>query len=158
MPKLNRPEAEDILYAEARILDERRYEDWFGMLTADILYWLPCNGEGGDPKRDISIVYDNSARLRDRLDRLASGMAHAQLPPSQTRRLISNVQVEDAADDGVQIISAFLLYELRHSKERVFAGRYEHRLRLEEGRWKIAHKKAILVNNGEVIDNLTFIV
>jgi 3-phenylpropionate/cinnamic acid dioxygenase small subunit len=76
--------------------------------------------------------------------------------------LISNVQVEDAAEDGatadVKIVSAFLLYELRYSKERVFAGRYEHRLRLEDGRWKIAHKKAILVNNGEVIDNLTFIV
>lgn len=158
MPKLSRSEAEDILYAEARMLDERRYDVWFGMLTADVLYWLPANGEGGDPKREISIVYDSSARLRDRLNRLATGMAHAQNPPSQTRRLISNVQIEEAAEDAAKIVSAFFLYELRYSKERVFAGRYEHHLRLEDGRWKIAYKKAILVNNGEVIDNLTFIV
>lgn len=53
---------------------------------------------------------------------------------------------------------AFILYELRHRKERVFAGPYEHRLRLIDGTWKIASKKVVLVNNDEVIDNLTFIV
>jgi len=47
---------------------------------------------------------------------------------------------------------------LRQAQQRIFAGRYQHRLRFEDGRWKIASKKAVLVNNDEVIDNLTFIV
>jgi len=37
MATLNRSEAEDILYLEARVLDERRYEDWLAMLTAGTL-------------------------------------------------------------------------------------------------------------------------
>jgi hypothetical protein len=47
---------------------------------------------------------------------------------------------------------------LRQSRQRIFAGHYLHRLRLENDGWKIAWKKAVLVNNDEVIDNLTFIV
>ena len=61
-------------------------------------------------------------------------------------------------DGAVQVVSTFILYELRRGRERVYAGQYQHRLRFEDGRWKIAVKKTVLVNNDEVIDNLTFIV
>src|SRR6516165_305741 len=158
MASLSRQQAEEILFEEARILDDRRYDDWFATLTDDVIYWVPCNGEGLDPDREISLVYDDYPRLRDRVDRLNSGVAHAQSPPSKTCRLISNVAIEQTSLDAATINSAFLLFELRRGRQRLFAGRYHHRLRWEGGRWKIASKKAVLVNNNEVIDNLTFIV
>jgi len=158
MPELSRFDAEDLLYAEARLLDERRYAEWLTMLTADASYWIPQNGEGGDPAHEISIVYDDAAWLRDRIARLGTGMAHAQNPPSKTRRLISNVQIVETEENRATISSVFLMYELRRGRERIFAGRYEHRMRYENGGWKIAAKKAVLVNNDEVIDNLTSIV
>jgi 3-phenylpropionate/cinnamic acid dioxygenase small subunit len=158
MSGLSRQQAEEILFEEARLLDDHRYDEWFTMLTDDAIYWVPCNGEGLDPNREISLVYDDHARLRDRIDRLGSGVAHAQSPPSKTCRLISNMQIEQTSDDTVSITSAFFLYELRHTQQRIFAGRYHHRLHFEDGRWKIASKKVVLVNNDEVIDNLTFIV
>jgi 3-phenylpropionate/cinnamic acid dioxygenase small subunit len=158
MATLSRSDAEDILYTEARLLDERRYDEWLRMLTEDAVYWMPCNGDGIDPNREVALIYDDFPKLRDRIARLASGVAHAQNPPSKTRRLISNVQIEESADGVAKVLSGFILYELRRSKERIFAGRYEHRMYFAEGRWKIAGKKAVLVNNDEVIDNLTFIV
>jgi benzoate/toluate 1,2-dioxygenase subunit beta len=158
MATLNRSEAEDILYAEARLLDDRRYDEWLGLLTADAVYWMPANGDGIDPNREVALVYDGFAKLRDRIDRLASSVAHAQSPPSKTKRLVSNVEVKASEENSAAVISAFILYELRRGRERVFAGRYEHRMRYEDGHWKIAAKKAVLVNNDEVIDNLTFIV
>jgi 3-phenylpropionate/cinnamic acid dioxygenase small subunit len=158
MATLSRDEAEDILYEEARLLDERRYEDWLAMLTRDAIYWIPCNGEGSAPDREISIAYDDFARLRDRIDRLMSGMAHAQSPPSKTRRVIGNVQIAEGDGEQALVRSAVLLYELRHGRERIYAGRMEHRMRTIDGRWKIASKKVVLENNDEVIDNLTFMV
>lgn len=158
MATLTRSQAEDLLYAEARLLDEGRYTDWLAMLTDDASYRIPCGGDGGDPRNEISLVYDDRVRLRDRIERLVSGMAHAQSPPSKTRRLVSNVQIEEAADESARVVSSFILYELRRGRERVIAGRYDHALRLVDGHWKIAAKKAVLVNNAEVIDNLTFIV
>ncbi len=158
MPMLSRSEAEDLLYREARLLDDHRYQEWLAMLDEHATYWIPCNGEGIDTNREISLVFDDKHRLTDRIGRLESGLAHAQNPPSKTKRLVSNVQIENATDNAATVLSGFILFELRHGKERIFAGRYEHRLRLIDGRWKIANKKVVLVNNDEVIDNLTFIV
>jgi benzoate/toluate 1,2-dioxygenase subunit beta len=158
MARLSRPDAEDILYSEARVLDDVRYRDWLAMLTSDAVYWMPCNGDGVDPTREVTLVYENFTKLSDRVDRLMSGVAHAQSPPSKTKRLISNVQIDGADENAATVLSGFILYELRRGKERIFAGRYEHRMRFEDGRWKIAAKKTVLVNNDEVIDNLTFIV
>ena len=158
MGALSRSEAEDLLYLEARILDEGRYLDWLGMFSDDATYWMPCNGDGTDPDHEVSLIFDNLAKLRNRVDRLTSGLAHAQFPPSKTKRLISNVCLEDVTDKAATVSSGFILYELRRSNERIFAGRYEHRLSLVAGRWKISAKKVVLVNNDEVIDNLTFIV
>jgi 3-phenylpropionate/cinnamic acid dioxygenase small subunit len=155
---LSRSEAEDLLYREARLLDDHCYQEWLAMLDENATYWIPCNGEGIDPNREISLVFDDKHRLTDRVGRLESGLAHAQNPPSKTKRLISNVQIENATDNAATVLSGFILYELRHGKERVFAGRYQHHLRLVDGTWKIASKKVVLVNNDEVIDNLTFIV
>ncbi len=158
MAELTRSEAEDILYIEARLLDERRYDDWLGMLAEDVTYWMPSNGDGIDPNREIALVYDDLAKMRNRIGRLATGVAHAQSPPSKTRRLVSNVQLDATEGNAAIVFSAFILYELRRGKERVFAGRCEYHLRREDDRWKIAAKKVVLVNNDEVIDNLTFIL
>jgi 3-phenylpropionate/cinnamic acid dioxygenase small subunit len=158
MARLSRSDAEDILYMEARLLDERRYEQWLGLFSADSMYWVPANGDGVDPNREVAIVYDDITRLTGRIERLTSGGAHAQSPPSKTRRIVSNVQIEESSEDAATVLCTFIMYELRRSKERVFAGRGEYRMRCEDGRWKITGKKAILVNNAEVIDNLTFIV
>jgi len=114
--------------------------------------------EGADPNREVAIVYDDMPRLTGRIERLTSGGAHAQSPPSKTQRVVSNVQLEESAENSATVRCTFIMYELRRSKERIFAGRGEYRIRCEDGRWKIAGKKAVLVNNAEVIDNLTFIV
>ncbi len=158
MAAITRSEAEDLLYREARLLDDQRHTEWLAMLAPSVIYFIPCNDEALQPDKKIAIVYDDWARLTDRIARLTSGLAHAQSPPSKTRRLVSNVQVEEAGTDTATVTSAFILYELRRNRDRVFAGRYTHRLLRDGEEWKIAAKTALLVNNDEVIDNLTFIV
>src|SRR5215831_20606633 len=34
-------EVEQFLYREARLLDERRLDDWLGLLADDLHYWMP---------------------------------------------------------------------------------------------------------------------
>ena len=34
-------EVEQFLYHEARLLDERKFDDWLALLTDDIHYWMP---------------------------------------------------------------------------------------------------------------------
>jgi 3-phenylpropionate/cinnamic acid dioxygenase small subunit len=67
-------------------------------------------------------------------------------------------RVEEAPNGDLIVRSNFILVELRRSKQDVFAGRTIHRLRPEGDGLRISHKKVLLVNNDEVIDNLTFLV
>jgi benzoate/toluate 1,2-dioxygenase beta subunit len=87
-----RRRVEEFLYQEAKLIDEHRYEEWLALWSEDALYWVPCNSDDADPMRQAMIIYDNRARLEERVYRLTSGAAWAQQPQSRTRRLISNVE------------------------------------------------------------------
>lgn len=91
----------EFLFHEARLIDEHRYDEWLALWTDDCLYWVPCNSDDADPARQAMIIYDNRARLDERVYRLTSGAAWAQQPRSRTRRLISNVEVREI-DGGDQ--------------------------------------------------------
>lgn len=156
---VTREQVENFLYHEARLMDTSAYDDWLALYADDALYWVPCNTDDVDPSRHISIYYEDRTRLRERLDRLKSGAAHAQEPRSQLLRIISNVEIdgEDATGE-VTVHANFHLTELRRSRQRLIAGRTLHKLRPHNGSFQIVLRKVMLLNNDEVIDNLTFLV
>ena len=154
----DRERVKQFLYHEALLMDEHRYDDWLALWTDPALYWVPSNRDQIDPRREGSLIYDDWVRLQLRIARLKSGFAHAQEPKSRMRRIISNVEIEVAENDEVVTHSNFMLTELRRGKQDLFAGRTTHRLRPDDGAFKMISKKVLLVNNDEPIDNLTFLI
>ena len=110
---LSRSEAEEFLYREARLLDERRFEDWLALFTPDGIYWLPIE-EDSDPNERVSLVYDNTARREERIFRLRMRpiQVHSQDPPSKTIHLISNVFVERIKGDEAEVRSSQVVFEI----------------------------------------------
>ncbi|HKA56259.1 MAG TPA: aromatic-ring-hydroxylating dioxygenase subunit beta [Candidatus Binatia bacterium] len=155
---VDRHQIENFLYREARLMDEHAYDEWLSLWAEDMLYWVPCNEDDIDPQRHVSIIYDDRPLLEDRIERLKSGAAYAQEPKSRLRRVISNVEIEEGENGEVTTYSNFNLTELRRGKQDTFAGRTIHKLRPQGSGFKIAYKKVLLVNNDEVIDNLTFLI
>lgn len=159
MAAIERSRVEDFLYYEARLMDENRYEEWLALWTDDCRYWIPSNADEVDPTHEVSIIWADRARLGDQIARLLTGEAYAQQPASRMRRLISNIEVSPGeAEDECHAVSNFLITELRRSRQRTFAGRSFHTLLLTEGGFAIRYKKVELVNNNEVLDNLTFLI
>ncbi len=151
-------EVERFLFHEAQLMDEHRFDEWLALWDDDVLYWVPTGRDDVNPDREISLIYDDRIRLELRIARLKSGFAHAQEPRSRMRRLLSNIEIEEAAQGEILAASNFILIELRRGKQDVFAGRSIHRLRPTDGGFKIVSKKVLLVNNNEPIDNLTFLI
>jgi benzoate/toluate 1,2-dioxygenase beta subunit len=149
---------ERFLYREARLMDENAYAEWLALWADDALYWIPCGGDDVDPMRKVSTVYDDRKRLEARIKRLLSGNAHAQAPPSRLRRVVSNIESEEAADGAITTYSNFVLGEVRRGKQDVFIGQSTHKLRPSGDDLRIFFKKVVLVNGDEYIDNLTFLV
>jgi 3-phenylpropionate/cinnamic acid dioxygenase small subunit len=155
---VDRQRVEQFIYHEADLMDEHRYDEWLALWADDALYWVPSGRDDIDPKREISLIYDDRVRLQVRITRLKSGFAHAQEPKSRMRRVVSNIVTQEAENGDVIVFSNFLLTELRRGKQDTFAGRTIHRLRPDNGSFKLASKKVLLVNNDEHIDNLTFLI
>jgi len=155
---VDRQQIENFLYREARLMDEHAYDECLSLWTEDALYWVPCNDDDIEPQRHMSIIYDSRARLEDRIERMKSGAAYAQDPKSRLRRMVSNVEVEEGDNGEVTVYSNFNLTELRRGRQDTFAGRTIYKLRPQGASFKIAYKKVLLVNNDEVIDNLTFLI
>jgi len=161
-------EAERLLYHEARLLEEHRYEEWQALFTDDAKYWLPIHGDGGDPdpSASISIVYDDVARIDERVYRTLHTPVLDQNPPSRTVRLVSNVEVDDDAGGDAVVHCTQLIGELRPggrgqvglNDQRFFLARCEYRFRRVEEDWRISLKKVVLLNADQPIYNLTFIV
>ena len=152
-----REQLEAVLYQEARLIDERRFTAWLDLFTADAVYWVPAGGDAPDPARHVSIIYDDRQRLELRVERITSGRAFAQEPPSETCRAIANIEIVPAADGEFELRSVLTIAELRAGRQQFYMARCVHRLRHDLG-WKIARKEVWLINRGETFDNLSLIL
>jgi benzoate/toluate 1,2-dioxygenase subunit beta len=154
----DRRQIEDFLYHEARLMDGHAYDEWLALWTEDALYWVPSNDDDIDPEHHVSIVYENRAGLEDRIARLKSGAAYAQDPKSRLSRVVSNIEAEEGNNGEVTVYATFNLTALRRRRMDIFAGRSIYKLRYYGDSFKIAYKKVLLINNDEVIHNLTFLI
>jgi benzoate/toluate 1,2-dioxygenase beta subunit len=150
------PEAvERFLVDEARLLDERRFDDWLALFTADATYWVPAEPGQADPLETISLIYDDRRLLETRVRRLRHPAIHAQTPPSRTTRLIGNVIVVPAAAGAVAATSTFQMVEYRRDKQRLWAGRAHHVLVPTGTAFRIRAKRVDLVNCDSVLDGIS---
>lgn len=154
-----RLECEALLFREARLLDDAKFDAWLKLFTSKCLYWIPSIPGGGNPRREVSIVFDDKRRLEDRVFWLQCGFAYAQTPRSRTSRMISNIEIfQCAKQPEVRIRSNFVIYEFRLGQMKTFAGWYGHRLQQQDGKWKIALKQVNLIDSDQGYENLTFLL
>lgn len=163
-------EIEEFFYAEAELLDERRFEEWLDLMTEDVRYWMPMrrNVKFGEGKReetrerkDINWLDEGKTTLTQRVRQILTGIHWAEEPLSRVCHMVSNVQIIKAvsANGEPQEVTTkcrFLIYRNRVETETdFFVGKREDVLRREAGGWKIARRKIILDQNVLLAKNLT---
>ncbi|HEY7241201.1 MAG TPA: aromatic-ring-hydroxylating dioxygenase subunit beta [Burkholderiales bacterium] len=141
---VTREAVENFLYEEAALLDAWKLDEWLALLTADAYYRVPSNDRPqSDPRGTLFTIADDMARIRSRVTRLKDRNAHAEFPPSRTRRLITNVRIVES--EPLRVEANFVVYRYRSNEDaRQYVGRYRYLLRKEDGRLRIAGREAIL--------------
>ena len=170
-------EVEQFLYREARLLDERRFPEWLELLTDDVRYWMVLRGNrypktskaltGLDPQRyrdpeadrdsELSVMDETKATLAGRVARLDTGMAWAEDPPSRTRHLVSNVEVEDGETASeLKVFANVVVYRSRGELEQdFFVGARRDVLRRTDRGLKLARRRILLDQNVLLAKNIS---
>lgn len=153
-----RAAATELLYREARLLDEGRLEDWLDLFVPECLYWMPMTPGGGDPAQEVTLAFDDRRRLEDRVAWLRSSYIWSQIPRSRTLRMITNVEVLSCGDPQEIIVrSNFVVYDVRPGYAATFPGWTAHRLRAADGAWGIVVKQVNLLDGDQAHANLSII-
>jgi benzoate/toluate 1,2-dioxygenase beta subunit len=143
-----------LLERETRLLDQHRYEDWLKMFTPECVYWAPGRPDGGDPRTEIAVIFDDRRRLEDRVFRLCTGYAWSQAPRSRTVRLVTNVEVFSTAETNRRMVRAnFLISEFWDNETRLLSGWFGYNLEHVGDGWLIQAKQINLIDCDQCIRN-----
>src|SRR5258708_15044529 len=147
--------AREFIQHEARLLDDRRFDEWEALWAPDGMYWIP--GERDDLEA-FALVQDNRNRITTRIRQMLDADRHSQRPPSRTARTVAASQAT-VAENEVVVRSSFVLLESRLGKLTQWGGGYEHPLPVREGGGLLMTlKKVLLVNRDQALSTMAFLL
>ena len=151
-------EVSQFIYREARHQDNHEYDAWEALWTDDGVYWIPANGEAGDPEQEMSIIYDNRSRIALRVRQFHTGKRYSQSPRSPLRRVISNVEILENNGTDLVVTANAIVFEAHARGDTLWGSRNEYRLRREDGVLRMAGKKVVLTNNERALYSMAFLI
>jgi 3-phenylpropionate/cinnamic acid dioxygenase small subunit len=131
---------------EARLLDERRFDEWLSLFADDAWYWMPASWEQRSPDDALSLLYEDRRLLSLRVRRLSSPVIHVEQPPSRTHHHLSALAAESTADGGIEVSSLQLIVMVREADQRLFSARCVHRVRVNQEVIEIVSKTVRLLD------------
>ena len=135
--------------AEARLLNQARYQDWLALFAQDGRYWVPLGGDAqSESDTHNALANEDRLLLTLRVERLLAGRAHSQQPASRSAHVLQLPQVDVCNDHHAEVYTPFTYVESRREQQIWLAGQWCHRLCREQGAWRIALKRVNLLNAG----------
>ena len=140
-------EAEQLLYRQAALLDEKKWQDWIDLFTPDGVYWMPPDPSHTTWDGMPAIFAEDRNLMTVRMKRVLHPDAWSQKPLWGTNHVVSNVIVDKAAKNGDLVVrSRFHMMELRRDDLRHFAGQYTHHLKKVKSGYRIKLQRVDMTN------------
>lgn len=152
----------EFLNFEAEILDARRFRDWLGMVSKDVDYQVPVRTGRNDADHSVSFsttafhMLETWHALEERVKRFESGYAWSEIPPSRTRRFVSNVRVmQTGMSPEVHVKSNLLVYRVRGDlPPELLCGERQDVLVREDDQWRLRRRLVLLDQTSLPTQNL----
>lgn len=158
-------ELERFYHYEARLLDNRQYQQWLGLVSPDISYVVPSrtnplvdNRQRGSEEmigvdRELESADSAGCPLREesyvhlmiRVERAYKINSWSENPPARTRRIVGNVEAMGREGDDWRVISNFHLFYARPGLAScLYSGQRRDTLRGGEGDFRILRREVVL--------------
>ncbi|MFO1319239.1 MAG: aromatic-ring-hydroxylating dioxygenase subunit beta [Burkholderiales bacterium] len=144
------------VYREARLLDEKRFDEWLALFTEDGCYWVPLAPDQTDPILHTSLAYEDALLLKLRVERLKSPRAFSQQPPSRPHHLLQAPEVDrfDAAANVYVTRTSFLYTESQGDAVQQFVGTAWHTLVNTDAGLRMQLKRVNLLNSDAALPSI----
>jgi 3-phenylpropionate/cinnamic acid dioxygenase small subunit len=139
----------DFVVYEARLLDEKRYDEWNALFTDDAFYWVPLVPGQADGLNHTSHLYEDKL-LRDlRIERLKSPRSFSQQPPSRGHHLLQTpgIDVFEPEANRYLLRTPFHYTESQGDEQNFFVGTFFHHLASSGGALRMTLKRVDLLNS-----------
>jgi 3-phenylpropionate/cinnamic acid dioxygenase small subunit len=138
----------EFVYHEARLIDEKRFEEWYDLYADDGRYWMPLMRGQPQGAAHTSLFDEDKLLLKIRIERLRNPKSYSQANPSWCQHILQAPRIETRdADAGTAVLrTPFMYLEYQQDRQETYAGIAWHHLRRSGERIVIALKKIELLN------------
>jgi 3-phenylpropionate/cinnamic acid dioxygenase small subunit len=113
---------------EARLLDEKRFDEWYELFAEDGHYWVPASPGQPDPLNHNSLAYEDRLLLKLRIERLKQPNAYSQKPASRCHHVLQTPEIEKATKGEFLMRTNFVYTETRGDESQRYAAVAWHTL------------------------------
>jgi ethylbenzene dioxygenase subunit beta len=145
-----------LLYHEARLIDQGRLDDWLDLFTDNACYWLPADASELNPAKTVSWEFNDRRRMEERVERILTGKAYSQLPPTRTTHSYTNIELMAVSDDEIHALCKFMINTHRPEGNRLLSGWNGFILKRQGASWLIDLKRVNLIDADAPQGNLSF--
>lgn len=147
---------ERLVYQEARLIDQGRLDEWLELFTEQSAYWLPADVTFRNPATTVSWEFNDRRRMEERVERLMTGKAYSQIPPTRTTHSYTNIEQVQVNDDEIHLLCNFIVNTSRPEGARVLSGWNGFILQRVNDEWMIELKRVNLLDADGPQGNLSF--
>jgi 3-phenylpropionate/cinnamic acid dioxygenase small subunit len=133
---------------EARLIDEKRFDEWYALFTDDAYYWVPAVHQQKSPLTENSLAYEDKLLLQLRLERLKSPLAYSQKPASRSLHVLQESDIEQRDDAKGEFLTRtpFMYTETKGDDSQRYAATAWHTLVWRDNRLRIKLKRVDILN------------
>lgn len=140
------------LYREARLLDDRQWDEWLECYSPKVTFWMPAWDDDDqlveDPQSQISLIYyPNREGLEDRIFRIKTERSGASTPEPRTSHNVTNVEILAEREGQVDVRFNWHTLSHRYNETSTYFGTAFYTIDLTGAAPQIASKKVILKND-----------
>jgi len=138
----------EFVYHEARLIDEKRFDEWYDLYAEDGRYWMPLMRGQPEGAEHTSLFDEDKLLLKIRIERLRNPKSYSQAQPSWCQHILQAPSIERRdAERGIAVLrTPFMYLEYQQDQQEVYAGVAWHHLKRRAESILIALKKIELLN------------
>ena len=146
-------QAQQFLYREARLLDDRDFESWLALYAPQAQFWMPAWDDDDtlveNPQTEISLIYSpDKSGLEDRVFRIRTERSSAtSLPEPRTSHNIANVEILEQDARECRLRFNWLTFNFRYKTVDQYFGTSFYTLDVSGEAPLITNKKVVLKND-----------